>query len=62
MIGTIHTVHTVHTAAPPDPLRPSALDPVGAALDTVVAGLGPAGTRFRTVGVVSTVGVASRTV
>ncbi len=70
MIGTIHTVHTVHTAAPPDPLRPSALDPVGAigrdpvgaALDAVVTGLGPAGTRFRTVGVVSTVGVASRTV
>ncbi|MFE7838456.1 hypothetical protein ACFU53_21075 [Streptomyces sp. NPDC057474] len=73
MIGTIHTVHTVHTAAPPDPLRATALDPVGTvgldpvgtALDTVAAGLGPAGTRFRAVravGAVSTVGIALRTV
>lgn len=70
MIGAIHTVHTVHTAAPPDPLRSTALDPVGptgrdpvgTALDTVVAGPGPAGTRFRTVGVVIAVGVAPRTV
>ncbi|CBG70952.1 hypothetical protein SCAB_38712 [Streptomyces scabiei 87.22] len=37
-------------------------DPVGTALYTVATGLGTAGTRFRTVGVVGTVGVAPRTV
>lgn len=70
MIGTIHTVHTVHTAAPPDPLRAAALDPVGTmgldpvgtALETVGTGLGPAVTRFRTVGALSAVGIAPRTV
>lgn len=45
MIGTIHTVHTVHTAAPPDPLRAAALDPVGTTGPTPVgAVLGPVGT------------------
>ncbi|MFF6781762.1 hypothetical protein [Streptomyces sp. NPDC012510] len=63
MIGTIHTVHTVHTAAPPDPLRAAALDPVGtagpapvgavlgpvgAALDPVAFGSGPVGIALRT--------------
>lgn len=43
MIGTIHTVHTVHTAAPPDPLRAAALDPVGTVLDPVDVGSGPVG-------------------
>ncbi|MDX2556924.1 MULTISPECIES: hypothetical protein [Streptomyces] len=70
MIGTIHTVHTVHTAAAPDPLRPAALDPVGAigrdpvgtALYTVATGLGAVDIRCFALGVVGTVGVALLTV
>ncbi|MGW0845038.1 hypothetical protein ACWD26_33870 [Streptomyces sp. NPDC002787] len=64
MIGTIHTVHTVHTAAPPDPLRSTALDPVGTAgpapLGTT---FGPVGTALDLLGIgIGSVGTALRTV
>ncbi|WP_181362232.1 hypothetical protein [Streptomyces sp. MA5143a] len=58
MLGAIHTVHTLHTAAPPDPLRATALDPVGTAafesvgiaLRPVRTGLGAVGTALDAVG------------
>jgi hypothetical protein len=61
MLGAIHTVHTLHTAAPPDPLRATALDPVGTAafasvgivLRPVRTGLGAVGTALDAVGTVA---------